>query len=113
MRIDGPSPLNVALLQVWNSGGAVQTYPTPSTQTSDAATSGAQTRGSSNGATAPVVTAPVAGQLRIEFDKASGIYVQTLTDPVTHEILRQFPHASQLEFARAARAYLDARLERW
>lgn len=111
MRIDGPSPLTVALLQVWSSGGNPQARPAPDAQTSDSSTGDAETRGRISGVRDPVLTTPVAGHLRIEFDQASGIYVQTLTDPLTHEILRQFPHASQLEFARAARAYVRARSE--
>ena len=112
MRIDGPSPLTVALLQVWSSSGDPQANPASTAQVTESTTGDADTRGRVFGVRDPVLTTPVAGRLRIEFDKASGIYVQTLTDPQTHEVLRQFPHALQLEFARAARAYVQARLDR-
>lgn len=51
----------------------------------------------------------IAGHLRIELDRDAGRFVQTLTDPVTNEILRRFPNESQLAFARAIGAYMNAR----
>jgi uncharacterized FlaG/YvyC family protein len=54
----------------------------------------------------------IAGHLRIELDRDAGRFVQTLTDPQTNEILRRFPNESQLAFARAIGAYMNARLGR-
>ncbi|KAF0172238.1 MAG: flagellar protein FlaG [Hyphomonadaceae bacterium] len=51
----------------------------------------------------------IAGHLRIELDRDAGRFVQTLTDSETNEILRRFPNESQLAFARAIGAYMNAR----
>jgi uncharacterized FlaG/YvyC family protein len=48
------------------------------------------------------------GRLTIELDQSAGVFVQRLIDPSTEEVLRQFPHESQLMLARAQRAYQDA-----
>lgn len=58
-----------------------------------------------------VPMAESAGRLTIELDAEAGVYVQRLIDPSTEEILRQFPHDSQLMLSRAFRAYRDAMLE--
>jgi len=51
----------------------------------------------------------IAGSLRIELDQEAGRFVQTLTDPATMEVLRRFPYESQLAFARAVTAYMNAK----
>lgn len=51
------------------------------------------------------------GRLKIELDPEAGVYVQRLIDPGTEEVLRQFPHDSQLMLSRAFRAYRDALAE--
>jgi uncharacterized FlaG/YvyC family protein len=51
----------------------------------------------------------LAGHLRIELDRDAGRFVQTLTDPLTNEIIRRFPHESALAFARAIGAYMNAK----
>lgn len=53
----------------------------------------------------------IAGDLRIELDHEAGRFVVTLTDPGTMEVLRRFPHESQLAYARAVSAYMNARNE--
>lgn len=53
----------------------------------------------------------IAGNLRIELDREAGRFVQTLTDPTTMEVLRRFPYESQLAFARAVTAYMNAKDE--
>jgi len=103
MRIDGPPPISVALLKVWTGSPAQDPAPQPP-DTVQEATNQSQMR-----AMPAEPTPPVAGRLRIEFDKAAGVYVQTLSDPMTDEVLRKYPSEAQLGFARAVRAYLMAK----
>jgi hypothetical protein len=51
----------------------------------------------------------LAPELRIEVDEEAQRFVQRLTDPDTGELMRQWPHESQLAFSRAAAAYARAR----
>lgn len=53
----------------------------------------------------------IAGNLRIELDHEAGRFVQTLTDPGTMEVLRRFPYESQLAYARAVTAYMNAKAD--
>lgn len=48
------------------------------------------------------------GRLTIAYDQEAGRFIQRLIDPATDEILRQFPHDSQLMMARAQKAYQAA-----
>lgn len=50
----------------------------------------------------------VAGDVQILIDKASGRFINTLVDPDTQEVLRQYPSEAQLAYSRAVRAYLSA-----
>jgi len=111
MSIETASPFSVSLLQTWpvrvDRGGGEG----PSTDfvfrgdrpkeppSSDAALKVVQ----------DARNALIPGHLRIELDREAGRFVQTLTDPSTMEILRRFPHESQLAFARAVGAYMNAK----
>lgn len=106
MRTDVAPSLSVALLQTWP--GRV---PDPSTSPRTAADLNSEDQSARRKEAAEKRakdSIPMSGHLRIERDEASGLYVQTLFDPATNEVLRQFPHESRLAFARAARAYVDA-----
>lgn len=48
------------------------------------------------------------GRLVIELDKAAGVFVQRLIDPLSADVLRQYPSESALMLARAQRAYEKA-----
>ncbi|MDX2233640.1 MAG: flagellar protein FlaG [Hyphomonadaceae bacterium] len=108
MRIDTAPPLSVSLLQTWPArmdpapGGPAKKesqgdhHEEARRRREDAAERRAQER--------PLI----AGHLRIELDAEAGRFVQTLTDAQTQEVLRRFPHESQLAFSRAVRAYASA-----
>lgn len=109
MRTDSAPPLSVSLLQTW----PVRVEPTarvePPRETAGAETEDQRRRRDEGAAEKrPPVHTLLAGRLRIELDEAAGRFVQTLTDPTTQEVLRRFPHESQLAFARASRAYAQA-----
>ncbi|HVZ99078.1 MAG TPA: hypothetical protein VG841_02050 [Caulobacterales bacterium] len=47
-------------------------------------------------------------KLLIEIDKVSGRFVNTLLDPESEQVLRQYPSDAQLAFSRAVEVYLKA-----
>lgn len=105
--MSGETRLNVALLQTWpvrvGAGGTdAQRIETPfeaKTKTAPKADS-----------TIAAAQKPlIAGELRIELDHEAGRFVVTLTDPGSMEVIRRFPHESQLAYARAVSAYMNAR----
>lgn len=107
MRTDIAPPLSVSLLQTWPA----RVDPTTSVQPTRASARPEDDPGNprKDGEDRPPAERMlVAGQLRIELDEEAGRFVQTLTDPVTKEVLRRFPNESQLAFARATRAYAQA-----
>ena len=110
MRTDVAPSLSVALLQTWPGRVADALASTPKTLDSNVEDQNARRREAAEKRTKDSI--PMSGLLRIERDEASGLYVQTLFDPITNEVLRQFPHESRLAFARAARAYVDAQMAR-
>jgi uncharacterized FlaG/YvyC family protein len=99
---------NVSLLQTWPvravAGGSdaqrveAQPQPEPSAPAHEALVKAQQSL--------------IAGHLRIELDLEAGRFVQTLSDPTTMEVLRSFPYESQLAFARAVTAYMNAKSDR-
>lgn len=113
MSIETASAFSVSLLQTWparvDHGGGEgpsadfvfrRDRPAPAPQPVDDA------------AAAIVLMARqslIAGNLRIELDREAGRFVQTLTDPNTMEVLRRFPYESQLAYARAVGAYMNAK----
>lgn len=106
MRTESAPPLTVSMLQTWPA----RVQPTEAVEPKkDSAPPEDDGRNRDN---AEKRRAPerilLAGRLRIELDEAAGRFVQTLTDPTTQEVLRRFPHESQLAFARASRAYTQA-----
>lgn len=115
MRIDGAPPLSVSLLQVWPTKLDVSTPGGPKGKSADNNEDDARRRrdAAAQERRAQNQTHPlIAGHLRIELDEEAGRFVQTLTDPTTHEILRRFPHESQLAFARAVSAYAMAQFKK-
>jgi hypothetical protein len=46
------------------------------------------------------------GNLTVEIDHAAKRFVQTLTDPSTHEVVWRYPSSTQLAYSRAVAAYL-------
>lgn len=50
-------------------------------------------------------------KLLIEIDKVSGRFVNTLVDPDSQQVLRQYPSDAQLAFSRAVQAYIKAMSE--
>ena len=53
----------------------------------------------------------VPATLKLHLDAEAGWFVQTLTDPLTHETVRRYPSEQQLAFSRAVTAYMRAQLE--
>ncbi|MES1201038.1 MAG: hypothetical protein ABUS57_06270 [Pseudomonadota bacterium] len=49
-----------------------------------------------------------AAKLLVAIDEGSGRFVNTLLDPNSQEVLRQYPSDAQLAFSRAVKAYLEA-----
>ena len=114
MRNDSAPPLSVSLLQVWPTRADAPSPAESKRKSADNPQDDAQKRRDAVAAAAQRAQdrTLLAGHLRIELDQAAGHFVQTLTDPTTNEILRQFPHESALAFARAVRAYEMARFRR-
>jgi hypothetical protein len=107
MTIEKTSSISASLLQTWPVRVAQDdrdAYPAKR----DSAGASAKNEEPSV-APVPVQKPLIAGHLRIELDRDAGRFVQTLTDPLTNEIIRRFPHESQLAFARAIGAYMNAR----
>jgi hypothetical protein len=50
-------------------------------------------------------------KLEVSLDEAAGRFVQTLTDPATHETVHKYPNEQQLAFSRAVNAYMRAQFE--
>lgn len=105
---------NVSLLQTWpvrvGAGGSdaqrVEALRLDTRQASDE-----ERRAQAEAAFADAQKTMIAGDLRIELDREAGRFVVTLTDPDTMAVLRRFPHESQLAYARAVSAYMNARNE--
>ncbi len=115
MRTDVAPPLSVSLLQVWPARVDVSTSSGPKGKSADSNEDDARKRrdaAAMERRAQPVLQPLIAGHLRIELDEEAGRFVQTLTDPTTNEILRRFPHESQLAFARATRAYAMAQFRK-
>jgi uncharacterized FlaG/YvyC family protein len=109
MRTDGAPPLSVSLLPVWPTRIDTATSDTPENKGSESRDDQDRRRREAAAERRTLQTHQlIPGHLRIELDEAAGCFVQTLTDPNTHEVLRRFPHESQLAFSRAVRAYLIA-----
>ena len=109
MRIDGAPPLSVSLLQVWPTKIDASTSSGSKGKSADTKDDEDARRRRAAAAAEQRAQHPlIAGHLRIELDEEAGRFVQTLTDATTNEILRRFPHESQLAFARATRAYTMA-----
>lgn len=107
MRMDIAPPLSVSMLQTWPARVEPTTEPQGARESEDKRDDARRRR--EDAADRRASSRPlIAGHLRIELDAEAGRFVQTLTDPTTNEILRRFPHESQLAFARATRAYADA-----
>jgi hypothetical protein len=112
MTIETTSRVSVSLLQIW------PVRVTQEDRGARPATRGASAGDSPTNADEPAAPPPpiqkplIAGHLRIELDRDAGRFVHTLTHPVTNEIIWRFPHESQLAFARAIGAYMNARSER-
>lgn len=107
MRTDSAPPLSVSLLQTWPAKVEPTSDVAAGSRSADRENEDQRRRRDADERRThdrPLL----AGRLRIELDAEAGRFVQTLTDPVTHEVIRQFPHDSQLAFARAARAYAKA-----
>ncbi len=47
-------------------------------------------------------------KVRVNIDGLSGRFVQTLLDPLTEEVLLQYPNNNELAFSRAIAAYVRA-----
>jgi uncharacterized FlaG/YvyC family protein len=109
MRTDSAPPLSVSLLQTWPARVEPTAAVEPPRENAGAESEDQRQRRDDGAAEkrAPVHTL-LAGHLKIELDEAAGRFVQTLTDPNTQEVLRRFPHESQLAFARAIGAYTQA-----
>ena len=114
MSNDIAPPLSISLLPVWPTRADVESPSQLTRKSADQAKDDAQKRrdAAADAQRTKQEWALLAGHLRIELDQAAGRFVQTLTDPTTNEILRQFPHESALAFARAVRAYEMARFRR-
>jgi hypothetical protein len=111
MRTDGAPPLSVSLLLTW--AARIEPVAKVEAGSRSAAPSDEDARQRRDrDAERPPPRALSAGHLRIELDAESGRFIQTLTDPSTDEVLRRFPHESQISFARAARAYAIAQQQR-
>lgn len=109
MRTDVAPPLSVSLLQTWPA--RYEPPPASESKSKDQDTPHDDAQKRREAAAAAEQRPLLAGNLRIELDQDAGRFVQTLTDPATNEVLRRFPHESQLAFARAVRAYERARLK--
>jgi hypothetical protein len=105
MGIETANGLSVSLLQTWpvrvDASGERATPVAPAPALDEAAAAVIQRAQQSL----------IAGHLRIELDQEAGRFVQTLTDAHTMEVLRSFPYESQLAFARAIGAYMNAKAE--
>ena len=111
MRTDRAPPLSVSLLQVWPAR-AVTSPVEPKRKSAESGYEDARKRRDDAAAEQRARERPlIVGHLRIELDEEAGRFVQTLTDPATNEILRRFPHESQLAFSSAIRAYEMARFK--
>jgi len=109
MRTDSAPPLSVSLLQTWPARVEPTASVKPPREPAGAETEDERRRRDEGAADRRAPDrALLAGHLRIELDEAAGRFVQTLTDPSTQEVLRRFPHESQLAFARAIGAYAKA-----
>ena len=110
MRTDGAPPLSVSLLPTWSARAEPSSSAELKSQGANTTRDDARRRREETVADRRARERPlIAGNLRIELDAEAGYFVQTLTDPTTSEVLRRFPHESQLAFARAVRAYEQAR----
>ncbi len=115
MRTDVAPPLSVSLLQVWPAKVDVSTSSGAKGKSADTKDDDDARRRRAAAATEQRAQRQhplIAGHLRIELDEEAGRFVQTLTDATTNEILRRFPHESQLAFARATRAYAMAQFKK-
>ena len=108
MRTDIAPPLSVSLLQTWPARVETAAPAAPKREGETTTPDAAKRREEAPAERRAPDRALLAGRLRIEPDEAAGRFVQTLTDPNTQEVLRRFPHESQLAFARASRAYAEA-----
>lgn len=106
MRTDSAPPLSASMLQTWPA--RVDPVAAVEPKRESAPPKDDRRRREDGEERRTPERALLAGQLRIELDEAAGRFVQTLTDPTTQEVLRRFPHESQLAFARATRAYSAA-----
>jgi uncharacterized FlaG/YvyC family protein len=106
MRPDTAPPLSASMLQTWPARVEPTARIEPKKEAAPTEDDGRR-RDDDDKRRTPE-RALVAGHLRIELDEQAGRFVQTLSDPITHEVLRRFPHESQLAFARATRAYAAA-----
>jgi uncharacterized FlaG/YvyC family protein len=112
MRTDSAPPLSVSLLQTWPARVEAPAEAAPAKESEDPRNQDGARRRREEAAERRAQDRPlIAGHLRIELDAEAGRFVQTLTDPATNEVLRRFPHESQLAFARAVRAYATASLK--
>lgn len=112
MRTDSAPPLSVSMLQSWPARVETTTRVEPKSRGAEIAEDDARKRREAAADRRAQERPLVAGRLRIEFDEEAGRFVQTLTDAETQEVLRRFPHESQLAFARAVRAYASALVRR-
>lgn len=105
MGIETPAKLTVSLLQTWpvraDTGGGGDAPVDFSVSETPAAAQMLQKAQASL----------IAGNLRIELDQEAGRFVQTLTDPTTHQVLMRFPYESQLAYSRAITAYMNAKAD--